>query len=189
MRKPALLLVLVFHWFLCSAQTSPAKNSFKAGIAAVISDYPNQFRNLIGELLAENPQSADYRSRLDIKDAEECTVTRYSATGKEIYSWQALMLHTESFPEAAGKFKTYYQAINNLSMNINGTKIVFKENYIKPAEENKFTSIVFKPLPKENQSRKLRIELLLQLEMLEWTIRVLVYDKEREDDESGPVKE
>jgi hypothetical protein len=187
MKKLSLVFLVFLPAYFLSAQLIPVKNSFKADLAKVIGDYPNHFKNLLGEVLEENTQSTDYRSQLKIKDAEECTITRYSATGKEIYSWQALMLKTENFEEAVKKFRSLYTSINNLSVQVNGTNIVFKGNFSKPIEEKKFCSIVFEPADKKNGNLKIRVELLLQSGMFDWAISLLVYEKEREDDERGPA--
>ena len=187
MKKITLCLISIFTSCIISAQVIPAKNTFQSDMAKVIADYPNQFKNLSGELLVKNPQSTEYKTKQNIKEAEECTITKYSSTGKEIFSWQALMLRTDDFELAKKKFKTLYNALNNLLVNINTEKIVFKGDYNKPTEDKKFTSIVFSPAGKEGL--KIRVELLLQAEMLEWSLKVLVYEKEKEDDESGQIKE
>lgn len=189
MKKLSLVFLILLPAYFLSAQLLPVKNPFKADLAKVIGDYHNHFKNLLGEVLEENTQSTDYRSKLILKDAEECTITRYSATGKEIYSWQAVMLKTENFDEAAKKFRTLYTSINNLSVQVNGTHIVFKSDFNKPAEEKKICSIVFEPADKKNGNLKIRIELSLQSGMYDWTLNILVYEKEREDDERGPVIE
>lgn len=189
MKKLSLVFTFFFQAYFLSAQLIPVKNSFKADLAKVISDYPNHFKNLLGEIMEENTQSTDYRSQLKIKDAEECTITKYSATGKEIYSWQAVMLKTENFEEAVKKFRSLYTSINNLSVPVNEAHILFKGNFNKPVEEKKFSSVVFEPAGNRNENLKIRIELLLQSGLFDWTISVLVYEKEKEDYERGPVVE
>jgi len=59
--------------------------------------------------------------------------------------------------------------------------------YVKPAEEKKFNSIIFTTPGKDEMLKKLKVELTLQNELLEWVIKVLVYEKEREDDERGEI--
>lgn len=185
MRKYYLIFGCLFYGGILAAQELPANLSFKTALAAVIGDYPNQFKNLMGDLQEENPQSADYFSRFTIKEAIENHFTRYSATGKVIFSWEALQSRTDRFSEAAHQFKSLFRSINNLSVAMNGTNYTLKGTYSLPSEEKKFTSIVLKPYAGNQAPVKLRVELLLQLEMLEWTVRVLVYEKEREDDERG----
>src|SRR5687768_2341040 len=181
-----LLCSLYFMGFNSKAQVIPLKNAFRENLATVIGNYPNLFKNLAGELLEEHTQSSDYTCLVNVKGAQECIVTKYSARGKEIYSWQAMMLRTEDFQEASKKFSALYHSMQQLPVTINGVNAVFKSAYSKPTEEKKFNSIVFKDAEKDDL-KKLKVELTLQYEFPEWVIKVLVYEKEREDDERGEV--
>ncbi len=143
MKKIILCLSCFLSAYVINAQIIPVKNSFQADMAKVIADYPNHFKNLVGELLVENPQSTDYISLLSLKDAEECIVTKYSAACKEIVSWQARMLTTENFDEAEKKFRTIYNSLNNLSVSVDASKLIFKAGYEKPEGVKKFTSSFF----------------------------------------------
>lgn len=172
-----------------SAQILPVKNAFQTDLANVINEYPNHFKFYLGDQLAKNPQSSDYRCTLTVKDAEECTITQYSAANKEVVSWQAMMRRTENFEAAEKKFHSLYNSMNNLSASIEPGKLIFKGTYLRPTEEKKFTSILFTSDKKYSQANKIVIELLLQSEMMEWTIRILVYEKERRDEERGNTTE
>lgn len=184
--RAVLLPIIIFTFFVSAqGQILPVKNGFQADLARVLEDYPNHFKNLLGELRSGNPQSEQYDSDVKIKDAVECIISRYSAEGKEIWSWEALMLQTDDFGKAEKKFRTLYQSIQNLSVNAGTGKTVFKGTYEKPAEEKGFTSIVFKPGQENNVMKKLRIDLSIQNELLEWVVKVIVYDVEREAHEKG----
>jgi len=173
--------------FSLSAQVIPVRTAFQSSLANIVGHYPNQFKNLAGEVVTENPQSTDYRSVVTLKGAEECIVTKFSSKGKEVYSWQAVMLTTEDFEEALKKFKSLYNSIQHLAVQINGTSAVISSEYVKPVEEKKFNSIVFTAPGKDEMLKKLKVELTLQNELLDWVIKVLVYEKEREDDERGEI--
>jgi len=188
--KPLLLFIsFISIHFILSAQIIPVKNALQTDLAKVIGDYPNHFNNFVGELLVKNPQSTDYKSLLVLKGAEECTVTKYSATGKEVYSWQALMLKTESFDEASKKFNSLYNSLQNLSVHVSSSDFVFKASYERPVEEKKFTSLVFKNSKEEKIPSRLRLELSMEYQLLEWEVKILIYDRDREDDERGQIKE
>ena len=182
-----LISSLCFTFFSIHAQIIPVKNAFQASLANVAGHYPNQFKEIAGELIKENPQSTEYRSLVTIKGAEECIVTKFSAKGKDIYSWQAVMLTTEDFEEALKKFKSLYNSIQRLAVDINGMSTHLGGEYIKPVEEKKFNSIIFTVPDKYESLKKFRVELTLQSELLEWVIKILVYEKEREDDERGEI--
>jgi len=154
-------------------------------IAKVISDYPNGFRNISGEQVVENPQTIEFDCKVSVKDAVKCRVIKYSSNTKDIYSWEAEMLKTDDFEEVSKKFKAIYTSLQHLSVNINGTNTVFKGEYIKPAEAIKFTTIIFDAGDKTSELKKLKVALLLETEMLDWVIKIQVYEKEREDKDRG----
>ena len=172
-----------------SAQVVPIKNSLQTDIAKVISDYPNVFRNISGDRIVENPQTIEFDSRILLKDAVKCRVIKYSSNVKDIYSWEAEMLKTDDFEEISKKFRSIYNSLQHLSVNVNGTNAVFKADYVKPTESIKFTTIVFDAGDKTPELKNLKIALLLETEMLDWVIKIQVYEKERDDKDKGPSKD
>ena len=177
---------LILFIFSAPAQIIPVKNSLQTDIAKVISDYPNGFKNISGDQLIENPQSIEFESRVEIKDAK-CKVIKYSSTTKEIYSWEAEMLKTDDFEEASKKFQSFYNSLQHLSVNVNGINVIFKGEYIKPSESIKFTTIVFNASDKNDELNDLKISLVLETEMLDWVVKIQVYEKERDDKDKGPA--
>ena len=99
------------------------------------------------------------------------------------------MLKTDDFEEASKKFRSIYNALQHLSVNVNGANAVLKGAYIKPTESIKFTTIIFDAGDKAPELKKLKVALLLETEMLDWVIRIQVYEKEREDKDKGPEKD
>ena len=188
--KP-LIATFIFILFVFSlpAQVIPIKNAFQTDIAKVISDYPNGYKNIIGEQLIENPQSIEFECLVKVKDAIKCRVIKYSSNVKDIYSWEADMIKTDDFEAASKKFKALYNSLQHLSVNINGTTTVFKGDYIKPSESIKFTTVVLDSGDKAPELKSLKIALILETEMLDWVIKIQVYEKEREDKDRGPSKD
>lgn len=168
----------------------PVINGISSDIKKVIQDYPNQFNNLKGEMLVQNAQSTDYACNFKVNGAEESSVTQYSSKKYAVASWQTVMLTTDDFDEAKKKFKSLFNQLNNLSAQMTeGAALHFKGKYEQPVEEKKFTSIVFSVDDKSSSFKKLKVELSMQYELLEWKVKVLVYEKEREDNERGAVEE
>ena len=95
------------------------------------------------------------------------------------------MLKTEDFEEASKKFRSFYNSLQYLSVNINGTNAVFKSEYIKPSQSIKFTTIVFDSGDKYEELKNLKIALVLETAMLDWVIKIQVYEKERDDKDRG----
>jgi uncharacterized membrane protein YgaE (UPF0421/DUF939 family) len=188
-KKLSVHALFSFVFLLSNAQLLPVKNTFQTDIAKIISDYPNHFKSLAGEHVKDNTQTAEYSCTISVKDALECKVVKFSATTKEIYSWEAIMLRTDDFEEAAKKFKTLYNSLQHLSADINGSRAVFNGEYVKPSESIKFTSVVFDTEDKSPELKRLKLGLVLEAEMIEWVVKIQVYEKEREDNERGTIKE
>ncbi len=190
--KPLVLITISTLLFsIADAQLRlPAVNGVGNDVKKVIEDYPNRFINLMGEVKMENTQSTDYQCNFNVNGAEEAIVTRYSAK-KEVCSWQAVMLTTESFEKAKQKFKALYNQLNNLSVDIGDNKnFHLKGKYEAPEEEKKFANVLFSFQPDNELAKKLKVEICMQTyEPMGWKVKVLVYDREREDDERGKTVE
>ena len=181
--------IFILFVFSLSAQVIPIKNALQTDIAKVLSDYPNGFKNIIGDEILQNPQSIEFECLVTIKDAIKCRLVKYSSNVKDIYSWEADMIKTDDFETASNKFRTLYNSLQHLSVNINGTTAVFKGDYIKPSEAIKFTTIVLDAGDKSPELKKLKLALILEADMLEWEIKIQVYEQEREDKDRGSTKD
>ena len=179
--------ISILFVFSVSSQVILPKNTLQTDIAKVISDYPNGFRNIIGDEIVENPQSTEYECLVRVNDAIKCKLIKYSSNIKEICSWEAEMLKTDDFEIASKKFRTIYNSLQHLSVNMNGSPVIFKGDYIKPSESIKFTTVVLDPGDKTPELKHLKLALVLETEMLDWVIRIQVYEKEREDKDRGPA--
>ena len=167
----------------------PLLNGINNDVKKVIEDYPSRFVHLMGEMVAEHIQSTDYQCNFNVNGAEESIITRYSAK-KEMCSWQALMLTTDNFEKAKQKFKSLYSQLNNLSVNTGKENFRLKGVYESPEEKKKFTSVLFSFEPANESFKKLKIEISMQyIEPMEWKVKVLVYDRERDDVERGKTVE
>jgi len=188
----ALLLFLVLVVFFSSASAqlkSPQDNAFQADVENVILDYPNSFQHYIGNEIVNNPQSTDYASLLKIRGAEECTITKYPSKKRNRYSYQAVMITTDDFEKAKETFDTYYNRLNKVNFRFANQSYNLTGTYGEPTEEKKFTSTVFSVSPTEEGVKKLKVELSMENVVTEWKVKLLVYEKEREDDEQGEIKD
>ena len=179
--------LFILFVFSLSAQVIPIKNAFQNDIAKVISDYPNGFKNIVGDEIMQNPQSIEFECLVTVKDAIKCRLIKYSSNLKDIYSWEADMIKTDDFETASKKFKELYNSLQHLSVNINGNTAIFKGDYIKPSEAIKFTTIVLDAGDKISELKNLKLALTLEADMLDWIIKIQVYEKEREDKDKGPA--
>lgn len=186
-----LITMSALFWQVSTAQLKlPGISGVGNDVKKVIEDYPNRFINLMGEVITENAQSTNYQCNFKVNGAEEAFITRYSAK-KEICSWEAVMLTTESFDKARQKFKSLFNQLNNLSVNIGAVKnFHLKGKYEAPDENLKFTSVLFSFDPNTDAVSKLKVEIVLQYEApMDWKVKILVYDRDREDNEQGETRE
>jgi hypothetical protein len=163
-----------------------APNGFANDLKKIITSFPDHFSDYRGELIITDHQSTDYTCNLKVTTAEETKITTYSGK-KQIWSWQAIMLSTESFDKAKQKFHFLFNQLNNLS--INGD-FRLSGKYEAPEEEKSFTSVIFEPIAAKEGWEKIRVELLMEFfSPMEWKIKVTVFDRDREDFEEGEKRE
>jgi hypothetical protein len=100
------------------------------------------------------------------------------------------MLSTEEFADAEKKYKSLYKDLKNVTLTLGRDYSYGLEGKFQAPEENKkFASSVFHLTPAASNLPKVRVELSMQYELLEWRIYLSVYQKEREDNERGQVEE
>lgn len=189
MKVVKLILIVSLLGVLANPSTAQFKKlipeaGIQAEISTVIQDYQYRFKNISGAVLNENPQTTEYQSNINLRGSKACIVTQYSSGKNSVYSWHAIMYEGESFEEAVKHFKNLYKQLNNLNVKFGNYKNYrFNAPYEAPSESLEFTSIVFDNDAKEAQ--KLQLELLLTYHFPEWQIKIMVYEKEREDHEMG----
>jgi hypothetical protein len=185
-KPPVLFALFTLLSTLSFAQIRLAPPSALSGdLKKIIADYPQQFASVIGEPVQENTQSIQYTCRLNVHGAEESSITRYSSDARPVYSWEALMLTTDDFDKAKQKFRSLFTQLNNMQVKIGQAGFTLRGEYQSPKEEMKFTSVVFDFHPGQEAVDKLKVEVAMHYELTEWKVRLLVYDREREDDERG----
>ena len=195
MQKSVKALVLITISFVLAVSAIaqlklPVVNGVVADLKKVVADYPEHFTHLIGDMEAEHPQSTDYLCNFNFNGAEYSLFTIYSANQKNISSFEAQMLTTESFDKAKQKFHALCNQLNNLVMTAGASgSFRLKGVYEAPVEEKKFASVIYSPEPAGPAVSKLKVEVSLQADNMEWKVKLLVYDREREDDQKGETKE
>jgi len=181
--------VAVFSGLMCQAQFKlpVSNNELRTNLQQIVADFPNQFSKLKGDTIEVNPQSVEFASRLDFKMASNNSITQYKAT-RPIYSWQATLLSTEEFDEAAKKYKWLYNQLKVMTLRMEGGyTFTLSGEYDAPDESRKFCSSIFKLTPNASATPKLKVEVSMQFEFPEWKVSLLVYEREREDNERGDV--
>lgn len=164
-------------------------NDLRTNLEKVIADFPHHLSSVLGDTLVENPQTIEFTTVLDFRGALENSVTQYKSV-RPIYSWQAVLLSSEDFAEAEQKYKWLYNQLKVMTVKTDGGySFTFNGDYGTPDESRKFSSSVFKLTPNSLSMPKLKVEATMQFEFPEWKVSLLVYEKEREDNERGEIRE
>jgi hypothetical protein len=182
--------VLLSAALLCStlfAQSQliklPISNAFRTDVQKVIEQYHQQFESIRGNVLNKNPQTVEYASLLVPEGAQESVITKYSSRQKSIYSWQAVMLTTEDYATAVKKYKWLFSQLKGLNVKYVADLYTLRGDYEVPDESRKFTVSTLVLAHPPTPLRKLKVDVSMTFEFPEWKVSMLVYEKEREDDE------
>lgn len=186
--QPKLLLIFFSITVLTTKaqlKFSVTNNDLRTNLSKIISDYRNQFASLKGDTISSGSQTIEFASRLDFKELKENSITEYKSQ-KPVYSWQGVLLITEDFGEASKKYKWLCNQLKLMTVKLEGGySFTFSGRYEAPDETKKFSSSIFKLTPNASNMPKLKIETIMQFEFPQWKVGLLVYEKEREDNERG----
>jgi len=159
-------------------------NQTNGALERVIQDYPNQFKNIKGDLLVSNAREAEYKSVVIIPGAESSTVTQYTGTERHIVSWQTILYSSGDFDKAEQKFKELFGEIKNTIVKLEGERpVILNGKYETPEQGKAHTTVVFDILPSTGPTRQLKVDLTLQKRNTRWMVVLSVYDKDRREDE------
>lgn len=185
--KALSLIFVVFTVFTPSqAQLKLLNKSpeFRQALDKIMADYCNQFRNLKGESIIDNPESSEFTSTVQLPGAEECTVIQMRNTRHETAAFQALMLSTDDYEAASKKYKQLFNQLHNASIRLDngGMRYVVKGEMDKPSDEKKIISTIFDISPYSTLNKNVHIELSMAYELKEWKVRIAVYDKVNDEE-------
>lgn len=165
-----------------------ATNTIRTDIQKIIADFPNQFVRFKGDIVNQSPQRVEYLSTLLPNSAQSATITEYSYNKKPVYSWQALMLTTEDFEAAAKKYKALYTQVKGAYVTFNANQSYYLQgNYEAPDESKDFLSSMLNFYTRDEDIKRIKVEVNMQFEFPEWKVNLLVYSRERDDDERGNI--
>jgi hypothetical protein len=181
---------IAFSLTMKSQQLFPKKIVQPQTLQQVVQSMPSDFAKIKGETIGSTPQTVEFKSSICWAGAELCQITQYSQPSSEKkittgnYSWQAIMPSKESFTDAVKLYKQIYTQINNSTVSFGGKNIVLKAKYESPSEDIGFSTILF-----ENKDKKrLQVEVQIANALMEWQVKVLVYEIEKLEEENTGVE-
>ncbi len=193
MKRQSKLIIAALFFFALKSEAQikfpVTNNDLRSNLSKILTDYSNGFTSLRGDTIDVNPQTVEFTSKLDFKGAEQNSIAQYRSQKNPVYSWQAVLLHTEDFEEASKKYKWLYSQLKVMTVKVQDYSFTLSGEYEAPDESKKFCSSIFKLTPNAATMPGLKVEASMQFEFPEWKISLLVYEREREDNEQGDIND
>lgn len=156
--------------------------SVKPDIEKVVSDYYGHFYSLKGDKIDETAQTIEYKSKLVPQGALESKITQLK-NQVNVYSWQAVMLTTIEFEKAAEKYKElFHQLQGSIFIAYAGKQFKLKGEYDSPDDSRSFASSILSPDVENKAARRLKIEVAINYLLPDWSVKILVYEKDADED-------
>lgn len=185
MKRLGSIFVLLITIQLSAQNKIPAlkiSSSIKPDIEKVAGDYYDHFDQIKGEVISETVSTIEYASKVLPLGASESSITEIKSVHNN-FSWQAIMFTTEDYKKATEKYKEIYNELNGTNYNMHENRPWrFKGSYDSPDDDRAFASSILEPDKSEKSLRKLKIEVALNYNIPEWTVKVLIYEKESDED-------
>ena len=191
MRIPVFQMATPVLLFLCINANAQLKlpvtnNDLKNNLSKVISDYLEGFASLKSDTVVVNPQSIEFTTKLDFPGSEVNSITEYLSK-KPSYSWEAVLLTSEDFEEASKKYKWLFGQLKLATVSVQNNSFGLNGEFDVPDERKKFCSSIFTLTSSDGNLSKLKVEANMQFEFPQWKVKILVYGREREDNERGDI--
>jgi hypothetical protein len=188
---PVTKLIAAGAVFLCLNSQAQLKfpvtnNDLRNNLSKILTDYVDGFSSLKGDTILVNPQSIEFTTKVNFMGSEENSITQYKSKNS-IYSWQALLVTSEDFEAASKKYKWLCNQLKVMTVKVQEYSFTLNGDYEAPDESKKFFSTIFKLTPNAANMPKLKIEASMQFEFPEWKVNLMVYEREREDNEQGDI--
>ena len=189
MRIICTFVLVVSLFFIClntNAQLNlRLPNGVRPAVEKVLTAYTENFKTIQGDTLSVTSNTAVFTSIVKPEGAVECTLTKYLNGSIPDYSWQATMFKSDDFAAASKKYTTCYQQLKNMMLRTTAGNFKMDGDYQQPNETKNFYSCVFTPDTDDPAVSRLRLEILLEGDMTEWTLSILVYDQVHDDKEGS----
>jgi hypothetical protein len=187
MKNILLFLPMLFAVVASTAQ-GVFSNQTNFMLEKVVQDYPSQFKNIRGKLLASEAASEKYASTLAIPGAISTTIIESKQADKPVVCWQSVLYVNTDFAIAKGRFENLFEQIKNTIIKpVDEKPVIVNGLFINPHPDKIFTTIQFDLLPPVSAVQKVNIDLVMQHTGSQWQIVLSVYDKERTADAGGIV--
>ena len=177
MRGIFLTLTFLLNATWLFSQDDVFSNKTNVALEKVIRDFPNRFHNIKGDMIAQHPQMAEYKTTITVPGASYCSIWKYNVANNEIYNWNCTTFNSPNFMQARARFKEVYDQIENTIIKLEGQKpFILNAQYHTPTELHNMNLISFELLPQVDEMKNIKIDLSLEKESGIWKVKLNVYE-------------
>lgn len=158
-------------------------STFQKAVQVIISDFPYNYRHITGDLVDKQGDFEQYASSVKLPGAQSNIIGIYHSAMDTTASWQALMLTTEDFDDAAREYKRLFHALKQCRMKTtDGSAYYMAGEYEAPSEETDFvtSTLVIETGDERFSEFKIEVEMLFQLD--KWVVNINMISKKRDDE-------
>jgi len=160
---------------MCFAQKGTVSPAFNAELEKILLDFPASFINLKGEEILKDDTEVRYESRIVLPGSEDCMVNTNFAGNKKTAGWEAVMLTTQTYEEAAKEYKKLYLQLIDCRFKLKSkTTVSLIGKWISPQPTENFSATIFILSSSTGAYRKMNIELEMLNVMDEWKVNLRV---------------
>lgn len=165
---------------------TPSVLSFSIAIDSILRDFPNNLRNITGELVLAQGEFENYASMVELPGAENCTITRWHSIDDTTASWQAQMFKSDDFGEASKQYHELFRRLQRCYLKLVDGSIIYLNGDWEPAkEEAAFTTSTLRLMTGDWRYREVKIEVELVYLFSDWAVRINIVSKKRDDQVGG----
>jgi hypothetical protein len=190
LQKLTALVCFIFIFSLSSAaQLKTLFASIRPQLEQVIRDFPNHFSGIRGASVTDNEQSAEFESKIVVKDAIVTKLISFSNQKYKSWVWECKLFETDDLEKVKRQYKSYYNDIAGKSLitKPDASNLIAVTDYITPSGELRLCSNQFRMKGFDDVYKHLVVDLVAEYINFQWAVYVRVYDKEK-DEEIRPTE-
>jgi len=168
-------LCLLCMQLMCFAQKASVSPAFNSALEKILLDFPLSFSNLKGEEILKEETEVRHESRIVLPGSEDCMVNTMLDGAKKTVGWEAVMVTTQTYEEAAKEYKKLYLQLIDCRFKLKSkTAVSLIGKWVSPQPTENFSSTTFILSSSTGAYRKMNIELEMVNVMDEWKVNLRV---------------
>ena len=164
----------------------PSVLPFHTVIDSVLKDFPNNLRNITGQLVLAQGEFENYASMVELPGAESCIITRWHSIEDTTASFQAQMFRSENFSEASRQYHELFRQLQGCYLKmVDGSKFYLAGDWEPAKEEAPFTTSTLRLQTGDERYKEVKVEVELVFQITDWAGHINIVSKKRDDKVGG----